>query len=164
MEPQLRLWTKEGKMVIPPDNQLKRDLVHLVHNKPTGGHAGRDWTLYTLSNIAWWPAMKTWVEEYVKGCAPCQQNKNINRRMPTPLYKITVPSHTQPFKVISMDLITQLPKSHGYDAVLTIIDHGCTHAALFIPCTTNVTGEGIARLYLDNVYRWFGLPSKIISD
>jgi hypothetical protein len=23
MEPQLQLWTKEGKMVIPPDNQLK---------------------------------------------------------------------------------------------------------------------------------------------
>ena len=111
-------------MVIPPDNQLKRDLVRLVHNKPTGGHMGRDWTLYTLSNIAWWPAMKAWVEEYVKGCAPCQQNKNINRRSPMPLYKITVPPHARPFKVVSMDLITQLPKSHGYDAILTIVDHG----------------------------------------
>ena len=164
MEPQLRLWTKEGRMVIPPDNRLKRDLVCLVHNKPSGGHAGRDWTLYTLSNITWWPAMKAWVEEYVKGCAPCQQNKNINRKPAAPLYKITVPPHAQPFKVISMDLITQLPKSHGYDAILTIVDHGCTRATLFVLCTTNVTGEGVVRLYLDNMYRWFGLPSKVISD
>ena len=63
-----------------------------------------------------------------------------------------------------MDLITQLPNSHGYDAILTIVDHSCTRAALFLPCTTNVTGEEITKLYLDNVYRWFGIPSKIISD
>jgi transposase InsO family protein len=25
-------------------------------------------------------------------------------------------------------------------------------------------GPDIARLYLDNVYRWFGLPKKVISD
>ena len=63
-----------------------------------------------------------------------------------------------------MDLITQLPNSNGHDAILTIVDHGCTRVALFLPCTTNVTGKGIAKLYLDNMYRWFGIPSKIISD
>ena len=33
-----------------------------------------------------------------------------------------------------------------------------------MPCTTNISGPGIAQLYLDYVYRWFGLPTKIISD
>ena len=28
----------------------------------------------------------------------------------------------------------------------------------------NISGPGIAQLYLDYVYRWFGLPTKIISD
>ena len=27
-----------------------------------------------------------------------------------------------------------------------------------------ITGEGIAKLYMDHVYRWFGLPDKVISD
>ena len=63
-----------------------------------------------------------------------------------------------------MDLITQLPNSHGHDAILTIVDHRCTRAALFLFCMTNITGEGIAKLYLDNVYKWFGIPLKIISD
>jgi hypothetical protein len=29
---------------------------------------------------------------------------------------------------------------------------------------TTITGAGIAQLYLDNVYWWFGLPTKAISD
>ena len=108
--------------------------------------------------------MSKWIENYVKECTKCQQNKPLTHRMPTPQYKINVPPFTQPFKVILMDLITQLPNSHGHDTILTIVDHGCTRAALFLPCTTNITGEGMAKLYLDNMYKWFGIPSKIISD
>jgi hypothetical protein len=37
-------------------------------------------------------------------------------------------------------------------------------AAIFLPCLTTITGEGIADLYLNNVYQWFGLPTKMISD
>ena len=87
----------------------------------------------------------------------------MHRTIPPP-YKIDVPPSAQPFKVVAMDLITQLPNSNRHNAILTIVDHGCTRAALFLPCTTNMTGEGITKLYLDNVYRWFGIPSKIISD
>jgi hypothetical protein len=47
---------------------------------------------------------------------------------------------------------------------LTIVDHGCSRAAIFLPCSTTITGEGIARLYLEHIYCWFGLPSTIISD
>jgi hypothetical protein len=63
-----------------------------------------------------------------------------------------------------MDLITGLPTCNGKDAILTIVNHGCSRAAVFLPCTTTVTGAGIAQLYMDNVYRWFGLPIKIISN
>ena len=92
--------------------------------------------------------MSKWVENYIKGCAKCQQNKALMHQTTTPPYKIDVPPLAQPFEVIAMDLITQLPNSRGHDAILTIVDHGCARAALFLPCTTNVTGEGIAKLYL----------------
>ena len=108
--------------------------------------------------------MGDWIANYVKGCARCQQAKNITRRRKTPLYRIPTTPTMKPFQTVALDLITQLPKSNGYDAILTIVDHGCTRAALFLPCSTNITGEGIARLYMDNVYRWFGMPSKVISD
>src|SRR5258708_16702648 len=63
-----------------------------------------------------------------------------------------------------MDLITGLPPVRGHDAILTIVDHGCSRSAIFLPCSTTITGVGIAQLYLEHVYRWFGLPTKLITD
>src|SRR5260370_1127634 len=63
-----------------------------------------------------------------------------------------------------MDLITGLPPVQGLNAILTIVDHGCSRSAIFLPCSTTITGVGITQLYLDHVYRWFGLPKKIITD
>jgi hypothetical protein len=63
-----------------------------------------------------------------------------------------------------MDLITGLPKSEGHDAILTIVNHGCSRAAIYLPCSTTITSASIAQLYLEHLFRWFGLPEKIISD
>ena len=63
-----------------------------------------------------------------------------------------------------MDLITGLPISRGFNAILTIVDHGCSRAAIFLPCHTSITGPQIAQKYLRHLYPWFGLPNKIISD
>jgi hypothetical protein len=63
-----------------------------------------------------------------------------------------------------MNLITGLPRIRGKDAILTIIDHRCSRAAIFLPCSTTITGPGIVELYLKNVYPWFSLPKKIITD
>jgi hypothetical protein len=63
-----------------------------------------------------------------------------------------------------MDLITGLPKHKGKDAILTIVNHGCSHAVVFLSCATTITGLEIAQLYMDHVYKWFGLLTKVISD
>jgi hypothetical protein len=63
-----------------------------------------------------------------------------------------------------MDLITGLPLIGGKDAILTIVDQGCSCVAIFLPCNMKITGPGIAQLYHNHVFRWFGLPTKIISN
>jgi hypothetical protein len=108
--------------------------------------------------------MREWIAQYVKGCAACQQNKVLTHCPKIPLYRINVPLNAQPFQVIAMDLITQLPLCDSFDAILTIVDHGCMRVAIFIPCTTTITGEGVAKLYFDHIYKWFGLPERMISD
>jgi Chromo (CHRromatin Organisation MOdifier) domain len=80
------------------------------------------------------------------------------------MFQIPSTISAKPFSHIAMDLITRLPKSDGYDAILTIVDHGCSWGAIFLPCSTTITGTGIAQLYLEHVFRWFGLPQKIIND
>jgi hypothetical protein len=69
-----------------------------------------------------------------------------------------------PFQYVSMDLITDLPKSEGYDTILTIVDQGCSKATKFIPCNKTIDAEGVAREYLHHLVPWFGIPKQIISD
>ena len=121
-----------------------------------------DETLRKIQEHYWWPGIKEWVVEYIKGCTTCQQSKILTHRKHTPLYCIPTKEGTLPFQVIAMDLITGLPAKKGLDTILTIMDHGCSRAALFLPCSMHITG--IAQLYLNHIYPWYGLPRKIISD
>jgi hypothetical protein len=146
------------------DEDMKRNLMVLYHDHPTAGHPGRDKTIQKTQQSHNWIGMRQWIADYVKGFATCQQNKIQTHKRKTPLYKITTTDGALPFQQVAMDLITELPPHRGYNAILTIVDHGCSHAAIFLPCSTTITGPGIACLYLDDVYRWFGLPTKIISD
>ncbi len=159
------MWTdKEGRLVVPPDDDLKRKIMKELHDHWGAGHPGRDETTRRVLRDYLWPLGRAWIAQYIKGCATCQQNKNLTHIIKTPLYKIMVPENAPPFTQIVMDLITGLPKSRGYDAILTIVNHGCSQGAIFLPCNTTITGPQIAQLYYKHIYPWFGLPTKVISD
>ena len=70
----------------------------------------------------------------------------------------------RPFSQISMDLITDLPNSEGYDSILSVVDHGLTKGVILAPCTKKISTLGVAKILLDQLYKRFGLPDKIISD
>ena len=157
-------YAKEGRLVVPSGLVLRWELMAQFHNTPTAGHPGRDNTLALISQHYWWPGMNTWIENYVAGYAHCQQNKIRTTKRKTPLYCIPGDPSTCPFNVIALDLITELPKANGHDAILMVIDQGSSRAAIFIPCNTMITGEGVALLYLKHLFPWFGVLSKVISD
>jgi len=95
----------------------------------------------------------------------CLQMFRTFREPGAPLGSPSLPSGAGgPLRSSVSTLITQLPKSKGYDAILTIVDQGNSRAALFLPCSTTITGEKVADLYLSHIYPWFGLPEKMISD
>ena len=119
-------WVKEGRLVIPLIETLKREILQLLHDAPTAGHPGRDETFTQVSHSYWWPGMRTWITDYVVGCATCQQNKNVTHRARTPLYRIPTPDNVLPFQQIALDLITRLPPNGLYDSILMIVDHGCS--------------------------------------
>jgi len=146
-------WLKDGKLVIPPDQGLRRKLMTYVHDGYTAGHPGRDETIRKAKRFFWWPNMRLWIEDYVRGCATCQQGKILTHRTRAPLYKIPTTPETLPFETVAMDLIIGLPPNGVLDSILTIVDHSCTRAAIFLPCSSTVTGPKVAQLYLDNVYK-----------
>ena len=122
------------KIVISPDDHLQHQIMHEWHDLPVGGHPGRDEMVRQVLANYHWPNAQPWIEQYIKGYVMCQQMKNLTHRPKVPTYLISVPESPCPFAQVAMDLITGLPTSHGYDTILTIVDHGCTRAAIFLPC------------------------------
>ncbi len=96
------------------------------HNHPTAGHPGQDETIKVLRQHYFWPGLVKWVEEYVRGCATCQESKIHTHQAKAPLFKIPVPPEAKPFEQVTMDLITGLPQIGKHNAILTIVDHGCS--------------------------------------
>ena len=128
-------WTDtKGHLVVPPDDGVRKAIARNWHNHRGAGHPGRDEMIRKIQCQYSWPGGRAWIMQYVKGCTTCQQNKNIMHKVKTPLYKITVPDNTPPFTQIVIDLITGLPKSQGFDSILTIVDHRCSRGTIFLPC------------------------------
>ncbi|WVZ53286.1 hypothetical protein U9M48_004252 [Paspalum notatum var. saurae] len=63
-----------------------------------------------------------------------------------------------------MDFVTSLPKTKkGNDAIWVIVDR-ITKTAHFIPIKTTYGGAKLAQLYIENVVRLHGVPSRIVSN
>ena len=134
------------------------NILQLYHNHPLAGHPGITNTIHLLSQTYQGKEMKAFAKEYVQGCAMCQQNKPHTTHQKALLQPIVPDPHSGPFQMVAMDLITDLPLSQGFDAVLMIMDHGCSKVAKFIPCNATITGQGVATLYLQHLVPWFGIP------
>ena len=75
-----------------------------------------------------------------------------------------MPIATKPWQTISIDFITKLPISvDGYDAIMVVIDQ-LTKRAHFIPTTTTISAAQTAHLFFNNIWKYHGLPARIISD
>jgi Integrase zinc binding domain len=143
---------KGHRLVIPSDQGLKCEPMNVWHEGSINGHPRQDETIRCINREYFWPGTRMWITEYIKGCATCQQIKNLTHRIKPPVFQIPSAISTKPFSHIAMDLITGLPKSDSNDAILTIVDHGCSRAAIFLPCSTTITGTGITQLYLEHVF------------
>ena len=133
----------------------------MFHDHETAGHPGELETFNAVQQYYWWPGLRTFVKNYVKGCGICQQFK-IDRNPSKPTFlPVKGATSTRPFANCSMDLITDLPLSEGFDSILVVVDQGLTKGVILIPCNK---AEGTAQLLFKNLYKRFGLPDKIISD
>ena len=68
-----------------------------------------------------------------------------------------------PWQEISIDIIGPLPKSNGMDAIVVIVDR-FTKMIRLKATTINISLEGIAKIYRDEIWKLHGIPRKILSD
>ena len=139
------------------------DLVSSVHTSLASGHSGFFCTYSSLSHDYWWPGMSSFVHRLVAGCALCQQMK-VNTHPTTPALSPLPSSCTRPFQQLSVDLVTSLPPSHGFDSLLVVVNHSLLKGVILIPCNKDIDAKGVAELFFKHVFLRFGLHDHLISD
>ena len=108
----------KGLVYVPNNETLKRKVVQQFHNNIMG-HPGQWKTLELITREYYWPGMTEFVKSYIKGCATCQTTK-IRPPVKVPLKPNEIPDG--PWETITMDFITDLPTTKGYDSILTVVD------------------------------------------
>jgi hypothetical protein len=149
-----------GQVYVPKDDTLRREIVKRYHNHIATGHPGRWKTYELISREFWWPGISTFVKSYVDGCATCQATK-IRPKNKVPLQPNQIP--TDIWGVITMDFITDLPVSQGFDSLFVVVDR-LSKATIIVACNKTITAEETAKLYMNHVWRRTGLPQQVISD
>ena len=109
----------------------------------------------------WWPGVTRDVGKYVEKCDLCQRMKNRTEELVGKLKLSKVLK--KPWLHITVDFITKLPVVAGKDAILVVCDwlSKMTH---FVATTEGTLAEGLARLFLNNVWKLHGLPESVVSD
>lgn len=150
------------RLCIPKDYGIRTLLLKECHDASLAGHPGVAKTYDLISRHYFWPNMYVDSHDYVTSCTTCLRTKKPHTKPAGLLHPL--PPATYPFEHLSMDFITQLPKTkNGHDAVVVFVDPFSKYA-IFAPTTTNVTAPQVAKIFFERVFVSHGLPKKIISD
>ncbi|KAG0160695.1 hypothetical protein PDIDSM_8225 [Penicillium digitatum] len=125
------------------------------------GHPGRSKTYELLSREYYWPRVYQYVSDWTKNCHTCRRITPAREVRQGILRQLPVPERA--WQDISMDFITHLPLSYGYDAILVVVDR-LTKMKHFIHCKGTCNAEEVARLYTRHVWKLHGLPNTVVSD
>lgn len=154
-----------GKVYIPEEPALKAEIMHVHHDDPVAGHYALKRTMEAIKSKFWWKNMDEFIRTYVEECQVCQSNA-VKRHRPYGLLE-PLPVPTAPMQWMSVDFITGLPPSRWdgqvYDAVMVAVDL-FTKYALYVPCTKDITAEGLADKFYERIIPYFGMPENLVSD
>ena len=151
----------EGRVYIPNNKKLKEEILKENHDLVDVRHPGQHRMLELLKRNYWWPGLKKDVKRYVQGCFKCQQNKVQHQRKAGELHPLEISQGL--WQEISIDIIGPLPKSNGMDAIVIIVNRFTKMICLKVT-TTNISSEGMVKIYRDNIWKLHGIPRKILSD
>ena len=160
LEVKEELLYRKGRLWVP--ETLRDDILRTEHDTKIAGHMGQDKTVELIRWNFWWPKMNERIIDFVQSCPECQKNKAA-RHHP---YGLSSPLELPyaPWQSIAMDFITELPLSNDCDQLWVVIDR-FTKMAHFIPLLKNgKTATDLARTFAQEVWKYHGLPTDIVSD
>ncbi|GMF36236.1 unnamed protein product [Phytophthora fragariaefolia] len=150
------------RIVVPNDVKLRQTIISECHDSDYGGHPGTERTYLTLARHWYWSKMIRSIQKFIADCEPCRRNKTRLTKPPGLLEPLSIPDER--WRSISMDFITDLPRTkREVDFIWVVVDR-LTKRCHFVPTTKKVTAEGVARLFIDHIWKLHGMPTNVVSD
>lgn len=156
------LKTFNGKIFVP--RNLQHTIISEAHHD---GHRGVATTMEKVMRTYFIPRLRQQTEALITKCDICRKIKNERHKPYGLLQPLRVPE--EPWHSISMDFITDLPKSREpgnttqYDTIFVVTDRFSKYG-YFIPTVRSGTAEDVAFLLHRHVIAQHGAPKEIISD
>ena len=154
-----------GKLQIPDDKI--DDCIKEHHDGPLIGHPGVSKTLQLLRQHCQFPNMRQRVEDHIKRCLSCQQNKHSTHAKYGEVQYHEPPK--SPWNEVTMDFITKLPKSkdpltdQSYDSILVMVDR-LTKYSHMVSFKETYNAEQLGYLVLDRLIYYHGMSEVYLSD
>ncbi|GJZ13473.1 putative reverse transcriptase domain-containing protein [Tanacetum coccineum] len=124
---------------------------------------GRSWIpCRDLKKLYWWPNMKAEIATYVSKCLTCAKVKAEYQKPSGLLVQPVIP--VWKWENITMDFVTELPKTSTCQDTIWVIVDRLTKSAHFLPMKETDSMEKFTRQYLKEVVSRHGVPVLIISD
>lgn len=149
-------------LYVPDVPALRTALLREAHDVTAAGHVGEKKTYANLTRYFWWPNISRSVRTYVHTCDACQRNKPLNAATPGLSRPLPVPESK--WGTVTLDLITQLPRSESGHTALVVFCCKLTKMVHYAPTSVNVTAARLARIFVETVVRSHGWPTVLVSD
>jgi hypothetical protein len=148
---------EDGRIWVPPLNDLRRRIVELYHDTLLTGHLGITGTYKLVTRGYTWEGIHDYITKYITFCSMCIRAKKRNYKLHGTLKPLPIPEG--PWQWTESDHIVKLPKSKGYNSIYVVVDR-FTKMAHFIPTTKKASEDDLIDLHMRNIWKLHGMPGK----
>ena len=137
-------------MFLSSSSPLKPLVLQQMHDSPIGGHSGYLKNLYRVKQDFFWKGMKSDVKRHVKHCEVYQRIKVETTKPGGLLQPLSIPS--KPWTDISLDFVESLPKSHGFEVIMVVVDR-LTKNVHFMPLSHPYIATKVAAVFTSKFWQ-----------
>ncbi|WMV40991.1 hypothetical protein MTR67_034376 [Solanum verrucosum] len=157
-----RVLRYQRRLGVPKVGELRQQILAETHNSRYYIHPGTTKMYSDLREDFRWNGRKRDIADFMAKCPNCQQVKVEHQKLGAMTQEINIP--TWKWEVINIDFIIGLPRTHRqHDSIWVIVDR-VTKSARFLVVKTTDSAKDYAKLYINEIVRFHGVPLSIISD
>jgi predicted aspartyl protease len=151
----------KGRLCVERNTELCTKLIREVHDQVSSAHPSARKTYQLIAPLYYWNGMGSDCKTYVANCRACRISHPRQTKQQGFLHPLKVPDY--PMQHLCMDFKSFPKDKHGYDAILVFICR-LGKDSVSIPCHKTTDAEGLARLFIQWIYRFGHCPESITSD